>query len=98
MGLLFAKGALRVVTALAGENMPRVAEVSLDLRVLLLSGLGSAGAWFRSYLKRDEKTNNSSLRDRLRQMIPEARQATSVEELDQMQAAIREWLPGVLPL
>src|SRR5947207_9189400 len=54
MGLLFAKGALRVVTALAGENMPRVAEVSLDLRVLLFSGLvavvtgilfGLAPAW-----------------------------------------------------
>src|SRR6478672_12682907 len=34
VGLLFAKGALRVVTALAGENMPRAAEISLDLRVL----------------------------------------------------------------
>jgi TRAP transporter TAXI family solute receptor len=64
--------------------------------LLLLSGLGSAGAWFRSYLKRDEKTNNSSLRDRLRQMIPEARQATSVEELDQMQAEVDEILNDTL--
>ncbi len=38
-GLLFAKGALRVVTALVGESMPRAAEISLDLRVLLFSGL-----------------------------------------------------------
>jgi putative ABC transport system permease protein len=54
VGLLFAKGALRVVTALAGENMPRAAEISLDLRVLLFSGLvavvtgivfGLAPAW-----------------------------------------------------
>ena len=53
-GLLFAKGALHVVTALAGENMPRAAEISLDLRVLLFSGLvavvtgilfGLAPAW-----------------------------------------------------
>ena len=64
--------------------------------LLLLSGLGSAGAWFRSYLKRDEKSNNSSLRDRLRQMIPEARQATSVEELDQMQAEVDEILNDTL--
>jgi putative ABC transport system permease protein len=54
MGLLLAKGALRVVTTLAGENMPRAAEISLDLRVLLFSGLvavvtgllfGLAPAW-----------------------------------------------------
>ena len=54
VGLLFAKGALRVVTALAGENMPRATEISLDLRVLLFSGLvavvtgilfGLAPAW-----------------------------------------------------
>ena len=53
-GLLFAKGALRVVTALAGESLPRAAEISLDPRVLLFSGLvailtgilfGLAPAW-----------------------------------------------------
>jgi predicted lysophospholipase L1 biosynthesis ABC-type transport system permease subunit len=38
-GLLFAKGALRVVAALAGESMPRAAEISLDPRVLLFSGV-----------------------------------------------------------
>jgi len=54
VGLLFAKGALRVVAALAGESMPRAAEISLDLHVLLFSGLvavvtgilfGLAPAW-----------------------------------------------------
>jgi putative ABC transport system permease protein len=58
-GLLFAKGALRVVTALASESMPRVAEISLDPRVLLFSGLvavltgilfGLAPAWHASRL------------------------------------------------
>src|SRR5437773_5579081 len=53
-GLLFAKGALRVIAALAGENIPRAAEISLDPRVLLFSGLvavftgllfGLAPAW-----------------------------------------------------
>lgn len=42
--------------------------------LLLLSGLGSAGAWLRGYFKRDEKANNSSLRNRILAMIPQARQ------------------------
>src|SRR5262245_29619181 len=57
VGLLFANGALRVVAALAGESIPRAAEISLDLRVLLFSGLvavltgilfGLAPAWHAS--------------------------------------------------
>jgi putative ABC transport system permease protein len=39
VGLLFAKGILHVVTALAGESIPRADEISLDSRVLLFSGL-----------------------------------------------------------
>lgn len=50
------------------------------------SALGSAGAWFASYLKRDERTNNSNLRERLLDMLAVARHSESVEELDQMQA------------
>jgi putative ABC transport system permease protein len=38
-GLLFAKGALRVVAALAGQSVPRATEISLDPRVLLFSGV-----------------------------------------------------------
>jgi putative ABC transport system permease protein len=54
VGLLFAKGALRVVSALAGESIPRADEISLDPRVLLFSGsvgictgllFGLAPAW-----------------------------------------------------
>ncbi len=57
VGLLFARGALRVVTVLAGESMPRAAEISLDPRVLLFAGLvaaltgvlfGLAPAWHAS--------------------------------------------------
>jgi len=56
-GLLFAKGGLRIITALAGDSMPRAAEISLDPRVLLFSGLvaaltgilfGLAPAWHAS--------------------------------------------------
>jgi predicted permease len=54
VGLIFAKGALRVVAALAGESIPRADEIRLDPRVLLFSGLvavltglffGLAPAW-----------------------------------------------------
>jgi TRAP transporter TAXI family solute receptor len=51
-----------------------------------LSLLGSAGAWFASYLKKDERSNNSSLRDRLLDMIAVARGTHSLEQLDEMQA------------
>jgi putative ABC transport system permease protein len=59
VGLVFANGALRVVAALAGESMPRAAEISLDPRVLLFSGLvavltgilfGLAPVWHASRL------------------------------------------------
>jgi hypothetical protein len=51
-----------------------------------LSAMGSLGAWFASYLKKDERNVNSSLRDRLLDMLARARQSDSTEELDQMQA------------
>jgi TRAP transporter TAXI family solute receptor len=51
-----------------------------------LSLLGSAGAWFASYLKKDERNTNSSLRERLLDMLAVARHSDSTDELDQMQA------------
>jgi TRAP transporter TAXI family solute receptor len=51
-----------------------------------LSAMGSAGAWFASYLKKDERNNNSTLRERLLDMLAQARRSDSVEELDEMQA------------
>jgi TRAP transporter TAXI family solute receptor len=50
-----------------------------------LSVIGSAGAWFAGYLKKDER-NNTSLRERLLDMLAAARRSDSAEELDQMQA------------
>jgi TRAP transporter TAXI family solute receptor len=50
-----------------------------------LSAMGSAGAWFAGYLKKDERNNNSSLRDRLLEMMAAARRSDSTEELDAMQ-------------
>lgn len=51
-----------------------------------LSAMGSAGAWFASYMKRDERNNNSTLRERLLDMLAIARHSESLEELDRMQA------------
>jgi TRAP transporter TAXI family solute receptor len=51
-----------------------------------LSAMGSAGAWFAGYLKKDERNNNTSLRERLLDMLSAARRSDSTEELDQMQA------------
>jgi TRAP transporter TAXI family solute receptor len=54
--------------------------------LMALSAMGSAGAWFAGYLKKDERDSNTSLRERLLEMIPAARRSDSTEELDQMQA------------
>jgi TRAP transporter TAXI family solute receptor len=51
-----------------------------------LSAMGSAGAWFAGYLKKDERNVNTSQRDRLLDMLTAARQSDSMEELDQMQS------------
>src|ERR1700704_3141943 len=54
--------------------------------LMALSAMGSMGAWFAGYLKKDERSNNSSLRDRLLDMLARARTCDSTEELDQMQS------------
>jgi hypothetical protein len=51
-----------------------------------LSAMGSAGAWFAGYLKKDERSNNSTLREKLLDMIAVARRSDSTEELDSLQA------------
>jgi hypothetical protein len=54
--------------------------------LMALSAMGSMGAWFAGYLKKDERDSNTSLRERLLEMIPAARKSDSTEELDQLQA------------
>jgi TRAP transporter TAXI family solute receptor len=51
-----------------------------------LSAMGSAGAWFAGYLKKDERIASNSQRDRLLDMLAAARHCDSTEELDQMQS------------
>ncbi|WP_284274805.1 TAXI family TRAP transporter solute-binding subunit [Bradyrhizobium iriomotense] len=54
--------------------------------LMALSAMGSIGAWFAGYLKKDERDNNSHLRERLLDMIAAARRSETVDELDQMQS------------
>ena len=64
--------------------------------LLVLSGLGSAGAWLRQYVKRDEREETTEFRNKIMAMISKVRTAQSVEELLAMQrevdAIIRETL------
>ncbi len=64
--------------------------------LMALSAMGSAGAWFAGYLKKDERTNNSSLRERLLDMIAAARHSDTIEELDRMQSEADEILRDTL--
>jgi TRAP transporter TAXI family solute receptor len=61
-----------------------------------LSAMGSAGAWFAGYLKKDERNNNSSLRERLLEMLARARRCDSIDELDQMQSEADDILRDTL--
>src|SRR3954463_10630405 len=64
--------------------------------LMALSAMGSAGAWFASYLKKDERNTNSPLRERLLDMIAAARKSDSIEELDQLQGEADEILRDTL--
>lgn len=64
--------------------------------ILGMSVLGSVGAWAASYLKKDERISNASQRERLLEMLSQARKAASHEELDEMQAEADEILRDTL--
>jgi TRAP transporter TAXI family solute receptor len=64
--------------------------------LMALSAMGSAGAWFAGYLKKDERSSNSSLRERLLDMLARARHSDSTEELDQIQAEADDILRDAL--
>ena len=49
--------------------------------LLLLSGFGSAAAWLRRYLNRDERDDNTSHRNRILAVVSEVREAGSEEDL-----------------
>ncbi len=64
--------------------------------LMALSATGSIGAWFAGYLKKDERTNNSTLREKLLDMIAVARKSDSADELDRMQSEADDILRDTL--
>jgi TRAP transporter TAXI family solute receptor len=64
--------------------------------LMALSAMGSAGAWFAGYLKKDERNSNSSSRERLLELLAAARRSDSTEQLDQMQTEADEILRDTL--
>jgi TRAP transporter TAXI family solute receptor len=64
--------------------------------LMALSAMGSAGAWFAGYLKKDERNTNTTLRERLLDMIPKARRSEATEELDAMQTEADDILRDTL--
>lgn len=64
--------------------------------ILVLSGLGSAGAWLRHYWSGDERESYETHRDDLLDLISRARQADSSEGLSAMQNRADEVLREAL--
>ena len=64
--------------------------------ILVLSVLGSGAAWFRHYIKRDERSLTSEHRDKLLAHIAQVRKTDSVEELDALQEEADEFLRETL--
>ncbi|MET4600926.1 TRAP transporter TAXI family solute receptor [Bradyrhizobium sp. JR4.1] len=56
--------------------------------LLLLSGIGSAGAWLRQYLNRDERDENTSHRNRILALVSKVRTAEFDHELLAMQQEV----------
>ncbi len=61
-----------------------------------LSAMGSIGAWFASHLKKDDRGNNATSRERLLDMITAARRTDSADELERMQAEADDILRDTL--
>jgi TRAP transporter TAXI family solute receptor len=55
--------------------------------ILLLSGVGSAGAWLQHYWKRDEREKYTEHRDNLLDLISRVRRVETSEQLTDMQCA-----------
>jgi TRAP transporter TAXI family solute receptor len=56
--------------------------------ILVLSGLGSAGAWLNHFLKRDETEENTAHRDKVLPLISRVREAETAEDLLALQGEV----------
>ncbi|MGE0287346.1 MAG: TAXI family TRAP transporter solute-binding subunit [Bradyrhizobium sp.] len=64
--------------------------------ILVLSGLGSVGAWLRHYWKGDEREQYETHRDNLLELISRVREADSLDHLTAMQSQADEMLREAL--
>ncbi|WP_426436239.1 TAXI family TRAP transporter solute-binding subunit [Bradyrhizobium genosp. P] len=64
--------------------------------ILLLSGLGSAGAWLRHYLKRNEREQYVTHRDNLLVLVSKVRGAETTDDLAAMQVQADDLLREAL--
>jgi TRAP transporter TAXI family solute receptor len=64
--------------------------------LMALSAMGSLGAWFAGYLKKDERSNNASLREKLLEMIATVRRCDAIEDLDRLQSEADDILRDTL--
>ena len=64
--------------------------------ILIISGLGSGGAWLKHYLNRDEREKYELHRDNLLELIAKARQAETPEALAVMQTEADQLLREAL--
>jgi TRAP-type uncharacterized transport system substrate-binding protein len=64
--------------------------------LLLLSGVGSAGAWFRAFMRRDEKAKYFVLRDRLLDLIARMRAEQSIAALEGMESEVDDIVQDTL--
>ena len=79
--------ALRPISTATSERSWRNIPTTSGASILLLSGLGSAGAWLKHYWKRDEREQYVAHRDNLLDLISRVRKAETPEELAEMQGA-----------
>lgn len=56
--------------------------------ILVLSGLGSAGAWLRHFLKREEREQNTVQRDQVLDLISRVRTAETPEDVLEMESEV----------
>lgn len=66
--------------------------------LLLLSGLGSAAAWLRRYLNRDERKENTRHRNKILSLVSEVRTAGSEQQLLRVQQEVDAILGETLHL
>ena len=64
--------------------------------ILVLSGLGSVGAWLQHYWKRDEREEYETHRDNFLELIATVREAESLEDLATMQSRADDMLREAL--